>query len=80
VGASFGTPPPAGAPGARVSLSRGAAGVLVLGLVVADVVQALVPGTVARGATLDPNRPIAHTCSCYGYVPPAELTGPVPSE
>lgn len=77
---SFGSPPPAGASGGQVSLSRGAAGVLVLGLVIADLVQALVPGTRAQGAALDPNRPIAQTCSCYGYVPATELTTAAPSE
>lgn len=74
VAASFGTPPPAGAAGARVSLSRGAAGVFILGLVLADFVHALASPAGERGAALDPNRPIAHTCSCYGYVAPQQLT------
>ena len=80
VAASFGAPAPVGAPGAHVSLSRGAAGVLILGLVVAEFVQALASPAAARGVLLDPNRPIAHTCSCYGYLPPQELTATVAAE
>jgi hypothetical protein len=74
VGASFGTPAPAGSGGGQVSFSRGASTVLVLGLVLADVVNYL--GSPAAGAqlALDPSRSIADTCSCYGYQPPARLT------
>jgi hypothetical protein len=74
VGASFGTPAPAGSGGGQVRLSPGASAVLVLSLVLADVVNYL--GSPAAGAqlALDPSRSIADTCSCYGYQPPARLT------
>lgn len=74
VGASFGTPAPAGSGGGQVSFSRGASTVLVLGLVLAEVVNYL--GSPSEGTQLapDPRRSIANTCSCYGYLPPARLT------
>jgi hypothetical protein len=74
VGASFGTPAPAGSGGGQVRFSPGASAVLVLSLVLADVVNYL--GSPAADAQLapDPARSIASTCSCYGYQPPVRLT------
>lgn len=75
--ASFGAPAPAGASGGQVSFSRGASAVLIVGLLVAEVVNyfsAISDGR-AQSAS-DPQRSIAGTCSCYGYRP--NLT-PVPA-
>jgi hypothetical protein len=72
---SFGAPAPKGAPGAQVSLSRGASAVLVIGLVVAETLHYLgarAGGQPAPGAGLD--RAISETCSCYGYRPPEPAT------
>lgn len=69
IGASFGTPPPPNAPGGQATLSRGAAAVLFLGLVIADTVNYLGTrfGDAPRPA---PQRAsIAETCSCYGWTP-----------
>lgn len=75
VSVSFGTPVSPGSPGGHASLGRGAAGVLVLGLVIADVVHYLNSPVVGRApGGAGPERAIAHTCSCYGYEPPAEST------
>ncbi|HET7598198.1 MAG TPA: hypothetical protein VFK15_14795 [Burkholderiales bacterium] len=76
-GASFGAAAPSTAPGGHVSLSGGAAAVMVVGLVVADIVNQIGP---RRAPAIDPVRPIAHTCSCYGYVPPAQLTSNATAE
>lgn len=69
--ASFGSPPPARAAGGQVTLSRGASAALVLGLVLAEAVDAL--GARWREVP-PPRRPprasIADTCSCYGWQPP----------
>jgi hypothetical protein len=73
--ASFGSSAPPGASGGRLVLSRDASVAFVLGLVVVDMLNYLAapsaaPAQPAPGA----QRPIAHTCSCYGYRPDAELT------
>lgn len=65
---SFGAPSQPGSTGGHVSLSRGTAAVLVLGLVIADLLHFL-------SSPVDeamPQRSIADTCSCYGYTPVAE--------
>lgn len=69
--ASFGTPAPGTAPGGHASFSGGAAALVVVGVALAEIVTQIAP---RRAPALDPGRPIAHTCSCYGYVPPAQLT------
>ncbi|MGQ0751505.1 MAG: hypothetical protein ACT4PS_13290 [Betaproteobacteria bacterium] len=66
-GGSFGAPAPAGSAGGQVSLSRGAAVALVLGLVIADFLHVLSSPVDAAM----PQRSIADTCSCYGYTPAA---------
>ena len=65
---SSGQTVPANASGGTVRLSGNAAAVLVVGLVIADLVNYIrgQPKPVQR-----PDRPsIAETCSCYGYQPP----------
>jgi hypothetical protein len=81
VGASFGTPAPAGSAGGQISVSRGASVVLILGLAIAEVVNyfSAPPDDVSRFA-LDPRRSIADTCSCYGYRSVSQLTGTTASE
>jgi hypothetical protein len=75
VSASFGTPAPAGSPGGQISFSRGASAVLILGLVVAEVVNYFSsPSADATPFRSDPGRSIASTCSCYGYQPASQLT------
>ena len=76
--ASFGTPTAPGTPGARVSVSNGAAGVLILGLVIADALHYLASTSMERGAAS--SEPIAHTCSCYGYEPAARTASAAASE
>lgn len=66
---SFGTPAPSAAPGARASFSNGAAGVLILGLVIADLIHYLAS---PAGERVAPQESISHTCSCYGYQPPVQ--------
>jgi hypothetical protein len=81
--AAFGSPPPQGATGAQIGFSRGAAAVLLLGLVIAETVDfigsqlrqthdALPAAQPARA----PRASIAETCSCYGWKP----EGPAPAE
>lgn len=73
--ASFGVPAPAGAPGGQASFSRGASAVLILGLVVAEVVNYLSAMSIDRvQSAAEPRRSIADTCSCYGYRPESGLT------
>ena len=72
VGASFGTPAASG--GGQFSFSRGASAVLVLGLVLAEVVNYLASPATGAHLAPDPARSIASTCSCYGYQPPSQLT------
>lgn len=62
---SFGTPEPASSTGGQASLSRGAALVVVLGLVIADFLQFLS----SSASAAMPQGSIADTCSCYGYTP-----------
>jgi hypothetical protein len=75
VSASFGTPVPAGSGGGQVSFSRGASAFLLMGLVVAEVVNYFSsPSADATPFRADRGRSIAHTCSCYGYQPASQLT------
>lgn len=69
VGASFGTPPPPNAPGGQVTLSRGAAAVLFLGLVIADTVNYLGGRSGSAPSSAPQRASIAETCSCYGWKP-----------
>lgn len=69
LGASFGTPEPAGAAGGQVSFSRGASAILVLGLVLAEMVNYFGSASEGTQPAPDPGRSIANTCSCYGYHP-----------
>lgn len=79
IGASFGTPPAANAPGGQVAFAKGASAVVVLGLAIAGTVDLV-------GHWLQPSAPrqqpsaggIAHTCSCYGWQP--ELTAAPPQQ
>jgi hypothetical protein len=74
VGASFGSSPPAGAPGGQIGFSRGAAAVLIVGLVIAEAAEFL--AAQFRGPSAPLRQPasasIADTCSCYGWKPPVE--------
>lgn len=75
VSASFGTPAPAASPGGQVSFSRGASAVLILGLVIAEVVNYFSAPSEGHGQfASDAGRSIANTCSCYGYEPGSQLT------
>lgn len=70
VGAAFGRPIPPGAPGGQVAVSSGtASAVLLLGIVIINAVDHLVGGSGSASVKSSANRPIAHTCSCYGYRP-----------
>jgi len=76
IGGSFGTPPPASAPGGQVRFSNEASAVLVLGLAIAgvvDIVGGWLQPAAERREPLSPDG-ISHTCSCYGWQP--ELTPP----
>ena len=67
VRAFFGRPVPPGAPGGHLSVSTGGAAVAVLvGIVVVNAIDYLSSGPLADASA---NRPILHTCSCYGYRP-----------
>lgn len=70
--ASFGSAPPPGASGGQIGFSRGAAAVLVLGLVIAETFEFLgsqFRGTPPARQTAAPRASIAETCSCYGWKP-----------
>lgn len=79
IGASFGAPPAANAPGGQVAFAKGATAVVVLGLAIVGTVDLV-------GQWLQPSAPprteraggIAHTCSCYGWQP--ELTAAPPQQ
>lgn len=81
IGGAFGAPAAPNAPGGQVALSRGATGVLVLGVVaVGTVVQAVhhwLQPAAPRRERADAGG-IAHTCSCYGWQP--ELTPQPPAQ
>jgi hypothetical protein len=63
---SSGPAVPANAPGGQVVLSRGAAAVLILGLVIADAVNFFSARLGAKPQQLQgPGESIAETCSCY---------------
>jgi len=65
---SGGRPVSPKAPGGYVSVSGNAAAVLVVGLVIADLVNYIRGEPQAK--PLPPGTAISHTCSCYGYQPP----------
>lgn len=82
--AAFGSPPPQGAGGGQIGFSRGAAAVLLVGLVIAETVDFIgaqlrqthgVPPAAAQPARA-PRASIAETCSCYGWKP----EDPAPAE
>lgn len=72
---SAGSPPPAGASGGQLSLSRGAAALVIAGAIVSGMANAfaaaLAPATVRPAG---PGVPIAPTCSCFGQ------TGEAPAQ
>lgn len=74
VDAAFGAPRPAHATGGQLAFSRGASAVLVAGLVMVELVDAI--GEWFRPAPLRAERlpagNISQTCSCHGWKP--ELT------
>lgn len=65
---SSGQPVSTSAQGGYVKLSGNAAAVLVVGLVIADLVNYIRGEPQAK--PLAPGTAISHTCSCYGYQPP----------
>jgi hypothetical protein len=67
---SSGQPVSTSAQGGYVKLSGSAAGVLVVGLVIADLVNYIRGEPQAK--PLPPGTAISHTCSCYGYKPPGD--------
>ncbi|MBI3918149.1 MAG: hypothetical protein HY322_14230 [Betaproteobacteria bacterium] len=71
VRASFGRPVPPGVPGGHLSVSTGgAAAALFLGIIVVNAIDYLSSGPGGGPlAGVSANRPILHTCSCYGYRP-----------
>jgi hypothetical protein len=74
VRAAFGRVVPPTAPGGQVVASNGsAAAVLLLGIVIVNAVDALTGGA---GMKSSAQRPIAHTCSCYGYRPDQDPPSP----
>jgi hypothetical protein len=67
-----GQPVPAGAPGGQLRLSSGsAAGVLFAGVIIAEFLNAIGATAPSQPSPLPPDTRISHTCSCYGYKPPA---------
>ena len=73
VGFFSGQPVSAGAPGGQVNLSGGGgniAAVLLVGAVVVEFLNSL-GGGVTQVKPLPPDARISHTCSCYGWQPPA---------
>lgn len=71
VGASFGTPPPLHAAGGQLRVSSGAAAVLVVGLVLVEVADAVGEWfrPAAPPAERLPTGNISQTCSCYASNP-----------
>ena len=70
VHATFGRALPPTIPGGQVAVSSGSAsGVLLLGVLLVGAVDYLSGASGQTAARSSANRPIAHTCSCYGYRP-----------
>jgi len=70
VHAAFGRPLPPTVPGGQVVVSSGSAsGVLLLGVLLVGAIDYLSGASGQTAARSSANRPIAHTCSCYGYRP-----------
>ena len=78
--ASFGTPPPANAPGGQASFSRGGSAVLVLGLAIAGATEMIGSWFAPPAERREPLAPggISHTCSCYGWRPDSLTPAPEP--
>lgn len=73
VHASFGSPAPANATGGQAVFSRGAAAVLVLGLVLVETANHVARGFSPGSRTASPQASsIADTCSCYRPLPGAD--------
>jgi len=71
VGATFARPAGALAAGANLSVSTSsAAAALLIGVVIVNAIDYLSGGPAGGAAAgMSANRPIMHTCSCYGYRP-----------
>lgn len=71
IGGSFGTSPPAHAPGGQLALSKGASAVLVLGLVIAGTAEIIADWFAAEPPLREAPAAggISRTCSCYGWQP-----------
>ena len=77
VRASFGRPAGPGAAGGVLSVSTGsAAAALLIGIVFVNLIDHLSATSAGSAAGLSANRPILHTCSCYGYRPEDDLPPP----
>jgi hypothetical protein len=78
VGASFGQPVPLTAAGGHLVISSGSAvAALLAGIVVVNAIDYLSGGPGGRSwSSTSANRPIAHTCSCFGYRPDEEPQSP----
>ena len=77
VEASFGRAIPPGIPGGQVAVSSGSASaVLLLGIVIVNALDHLGGGPGRAAMKSSANRPIAHTCSCYGYRPDEDVQAP----
>jgi hypothetical protein len=74
VGASFGRVIPPSAAGGQVVVSSGtASAVLLLGVVLINALDHFGGGSERAALKASANRPIAHTCSCYGYRPEEDV-------
>lgn len=69
LGASFGAPPAPNASGGQLALSRGPSVLLLLGVVIADVINHLGAPSDAAPRPGTRRASIAETCSCYGWKP-----------
>lgn len=68
---SSGQPVSPNAQGGRVTFSRGASVLLILGLAIVDAVNYMSAKFGAKPQSTPRTDSIADTCSCYGYTPPA---------
>lgn len=74
VALSSGQAIPAGVPGGQVSVNGGpaVAALIVVGAVIAGLLDSLGTPGAPQPQAMAPGTRISHTCSCYGYQPPAE--------